>query len=300
MRLFLWALSWILLGLLPLYSTAQQDTLTNISNAFGAFSDTSSNQNRRALLDALAVYDGPPTVMTVNAHLTVMMHDAPSKKYRRIAESADAARKHLEPISATLPKQYLDARFMAAIARFNAYDDANAVLEMAHVHGKTQTMRGEEIVWDDWAKTLHYRAFAWTEAMQASRALSGATKTSIKNQVEDILSTYANPLPQTKTSDQNQLEFCDGEMKYPRKISYPTRAIQRGKFGSIVLGYGFDEEGRVINAEVLASVPVDTFDKESLKWIKSAYFKPADKDQVGVTCRLNRTNITQTLTFSLG
>ena len=171
---------------------------------------------------------------------------------------------------------------------------------MAHVRGATHTMRSDEETWQNWAKTLHYRAYAWTEGMQASRTIKGATKTSIKNKVEDILSRYPNPTSQTEQDAADGLPWCEGEVKFRRKPRYPTPALSRGKFGSVVIGFGFDRDGKATNVEVLASVPLGTFDKETLKWARSGYFKPENKDEVGVTCRVDRPDIVQTLTFSLG
>ena len=105
------------INFLPFAAFAQNDQLADIRSAFDLFSGEPSDKNRRELLDILEAYEGPPTVATVNAHLIIMMHDAPSNKFRLIAESAGAAKQHLEPISETLPKQIWDARFMAAIAR---------------------------------------------------------------------------------------------------------------------------------------------------------------------------------------
>lgn len=294
---FLFAL---FLCVLPWQASAQDEAVADINRAFAQYAKADSDETRANLITALKAYSGPPTVETINAHLAVMMRDAPGEDYARIHESASIAAAHLEPVAEIIPKQFADARFISAVAAYNSKDDPNAVLEMAHIQGFTREISDDDGNWAEWAKRLHYRATAWTTAMQAGLYRGQDAQRDSQMTVDAIVAQYDQRPIAGATIEAPRLPFCPGEVRYRRKINYPNAAVGRGKYGAVVLGYRFDEEGRVQDAEILASVPSDVFDKESLRWVKSGQFRPKKKDQVGVTCRLDRENVVQTLAFGLG
>ena len=82
-------------------------------------------------------------------------------------------------------------------------------------------------------------------------------------------------------------------------MKYPSGRGNRGRFGSIILELDLDAEGKVINPRVRASVPEGVFDEKTLSVVAKWKFKPDNRKAVGVSCRLERTNLVQPLTFAL-
>lgn len=111
---------------------------------------------------------------------------------------------------------------------------------------------------------------------------------------EDALSAKA-----MLSEDEAGLPHCSGRMIQRPKMRYPSGKALRGKFGAVILGLEFDDEGQVINPKVLASVPIEEFDEKSLRVVGQWRFKPDDPDQVGISCRLERTDVVQPLVFQI-
>ncbi len=266
-----------------------------IENATMLYLNARNEDARANLVDALAAYSGPPTVQSINGHLTLMAQDAASEDAQRRFETAQAATTHLQLVAEIMPKQYLEARFRAAVARFEATRDTSAAYELAHVQGISGEIENQG-VWPQWARTRHYQAKAWALAMlAAARADSEASISQAA--YDDILARYApvkGPAP-----DYGARPLCKGEVRNRARLNSPKIAGQRGQWGALVLEYDFDDDGRVINEAVLAAVPEGAFEKDALKWVKKGRFRAENRDQVGVTCRINRRGIVQDLVFQI-
>lgn len=289
---------------LPIFQNtmnAQDFDITEIVAAQDAYVDAPTKDNRAILLQALADYSGEATVETVRAHHTVMTNDAQAGDYDAMYESASAARIHYEPVADLIQKQFAEASFIAAVARFNSDLESDAMTAMAHVQGFATAQRNEAGERADWAQDLMYKSDAWVMTM-------GAYFRSVREhhasdtEIEEILSTYGaddatiNAIA-VAGEDESGLPFCSGTMQQKPKLRYPRRKYLKGMFGAVILGLEFDAEGQVINPVILASVPLEEFDERSLQTVGKWRFKPDAPEQVGVTCRLNRTNVVQPLVF---
>lgn len=125
------------------------------------------------------------------------------------------------------------------------------------------------------------------------------------DEIDAILAGYNADSPSLnararQSSEEYALPFCSGEMVQKPAMRYRMRDVRKGRFGAVILGFELDQEGRVVNPVVLASVPEEHFDDRSMRIVGKWRFKPDDPDAVGVTCRLNRSNVIQPLLFSLG
>ena len=97
---------------------------------------------------------------------------------------------------------------------------------------------------------------------------------------------------------ENKLPQCEGKMIQRPKMRYPSGKAMRGMFGAVILGFELDQDGNVVDPKILASVPIEEFDDRSLETVGKWRFKPDDSDQVGVSCRVERSNVVQPIVLS--
>ena len=282
---------------------AQDLDVTEIVSAHDALAQSADKQTRAALAEALDRYQGDPTVESVNAHLALVMSDTMASEYVNMRSSALSAAAHLEPVADILPRQYAEAKYVAAVALFNHRQKSEAMLEMAHVEGFVRQQIGEDGELPEWAEDLKWKADAWGLAMKAYY-LSERDKHPSDDEIDAILKSYnvdegALNSRAMLTEDEAGLPHCPGRMIQRPKMRYPSGKAMRGMFGAVILGLEFDAEGNVINPKVLASVPIEEFDEKSLQVVGQWRFKPDEPDEVGVTCRLERSNVVQPLTFQI-
>ena len=280
-------------------ATAQESDISAVLAAKDSFADERSDKTRTDLLAALADYSGPPAVETVNAYMTLISSDSSAGDTEKMRESALAASAHFEPVKDIIPQQYAETKFVAAVAYFNDDPAPEAMLEMAHVEGFTKAYRDSLGEQPAWASKLKWKADAWGMAMEAY--FDSARKRSPSDaEINAILATYPVPQDAADESTDGALPQCSGRMIQRPKMKYPTGKAMRGMYGAVILGFELDPDGRVVNPEILASVPIEEFDERSLQTVGKWRFKPDDPDQVGISCRLERSNVVQPLIFQIG
>lgn len=288
---------------LSLSASAQDSDLSDLLSAQTAFESAPSEATRERLLSSLADYSGPPSVQTVNAYMRLISSDSADGDTEKMRESALAASVHFEPVKTIIPQQFAEASYVAAVAYFNDDPTPEAMLEMAHVEGFAKAYRDSLGEHPDWANNLGWKADAWGMAMEAY--FESARKRSPSD--AEILAILANyPVEQDAATLAGEDELggtalpqCSGRMIQRPKMRYPTGKAMRGMYGAVILGFELDSEGRVINPEILASIPVEEFDERSLETVGKWRFKPENADQVGVSCRLERSNVVQPLIFQI-
>jgi len=296
----------VLAVFLPLSFSAAQDSggdASRVVSAKQAYSVKANKASRLAVLDSLEAYTGEPTVDTIEAALAVLSADIQSGKPRLLRESGRIVTAHLEPVATVLPQQYAEARFAGAVGTFNSNPKPESMIEMAHVRGFAGQFWDDDGAQPDWASDLRYRSEAWGHAMSAYFASIG--KPPARDEaIDDVLAMYAAPVDQLAQNQNNisgdELPFCEGEMLMKPKLRYPSAAAMRGKFGAVIMKYEFDAEGKVINPKVLASVPIETFERKVISTVGKWRYVATNPAAVGKTCRLYRTNVRQVLTFQIG
>ncbi|MEL6666180.1 MAG: energy transducer TonB [Pseudomonadota bacterium] len=281
---------------LGLPAMAQEAGISEVVAAQERFVDGPSDATRTGLLTALADYSGPPAVETVNAYMALVSSDSASGDAAKMRESALAATAHLEPVKEILPQQFAETKYVAAVAYFNDDPEPDAMLEMAHVEGFAKAYRDSLGEHPEWADRLRWKADAWGMAMEAYFDSSGKRWPS-EEEINAILATYPVPLDPSDSASDDQLPQCSGRMIQRPKMRYPSGKAMRGMYGAVILGFELDPEGRVVNPEILASIPIEEFDEKSLQTVGKWRYKPDDSDQVGVSCRLERSNVVQPLVF---
>lgn len=283
---------------------AQELDISEIVAAQTAYDESQTETRRTALLRALSNYQDDATVETVNAHLIVMSNDVASGDYEKMRESAVAATAHLAPVAEFLPQQYIEAKFVGAISLFNGEEDASAMLEMAHVEGFTGRFR--EPGFDDrpvWAINIYWKATAWTMAMDAYFETAKKDHPS-EDEINAVLANYKVDTETlnaaAKASEaESALPFCDGRVVQSPQLRYPARSMRKGMVGAVIMGMDFDTGGKVLNPKVLASIPSDEFDESLLRTVSKWRYRAKKRKDVGVTCRVDRTNIVIPFIFTL-
>ncbi|MEL7040461.1 MAG: energy transducer TonB [Pseudomonadota bacterium] len=284
-------------------ATAQEDGLADVIAAHNTFIEDGSDDARGQLLAALSAYNGPPAVQSVNAYLTLMNRDATGDNYQHIRQSARATETHLMPVRSVLPKHYVEAKYIAAVALFNDRQDRDAILEMTHVEGFARAHFDDAGEKPEWTEDLKWKAEAWRMAMQAYFESTGESHPA-PSEIQEILATYPvdehllNALEIDSNID-TDLPQCSGRMIQRPGLRYPAGKARRGMFGAVILQLQFDENGNVVNPRVLASVPNGVFDDRSLSTVEKWRFKPDDPEAVGATCRIQASNVVQPLVFQL-
>lgn len=288
------------LATLLLMANAQDVDITEIAAAQAAYDESQTDARRAALLLALDNYQGDATVETVNAHLIVMTHDTVTGRYADIRESAMAATRHLEPVREIIPQQYIESKFVAATALFNGDADPEAMREMAHVQGFANQFRSADGGQPDWAVDLRWKAEAWVMAMD-SFFESERDKHPSSDELDAILGTYPVAAVSTErnTETAGELPFCDGRIRQSPKMRYPGNASEDGVVGAVIVAFDLDADGKVINPKVRAAIPNDAFEDTILKTISKWSYRADKRKDVGVTCRIERTNIVMPFTFLL-
>ena len=301
-RLFVTIATICLMSLCPM-AIAQDLDVTEIVAAQAAYDESQTDARRAALLQALQNYQGDPAVETVNAHLIVVRQDAISGDFEKIRESALAASTHLEPVKDIVPRQYIDASLLAAVALFNSERDGDAMIEMAHVQGFAQQQRDSDGNQPDWADKFRWQADAWSMAMDAFFETERIRHPEAR-EIDAILATYEaddesiNAVADASEADEG-LPFCPGRVVQSPKLKYPATAAKDGLVGAVILGLDFDDQGKVANPKVLASIPTESFDDTILKTASKWRYRANKRKDVGVTCRVDRSNVVLPFIFTL-
>ena len=303
MRFFAFILFVAFAGFPPPNAKAQELDVTEIVEAHEAYTARDSNRNRNRLLAALEDYQDDAAVETVQAYRAILANDIESGRYSRIRESALATAAHLEPVADVLPKLHIEAKFFAAIALFNGRQDSDAMIEMAHVQGLAQSIVDETGSRPDWATDLRWKAEAWRMAMEAYFMSTNARYPS-EPKVQSVLDKY--PYSEQSVTEEGEslqaeetLPRCPAKMVQKPRLRYSAKQAFKGMYGAVILGFQTDSDGRVVNPRVLASIPSEEFDQRSLDVVGQWRLEAENPEDVGVTCRLNNSNVVQPLTFSL-
>lgn len=281
----------------------QANDIGDVLAAQEAFSAAPSSETRDSLLSALADYSGPPAVETVNAYLALIISDSASENVENMRESGLAAAAHFEPVKDIIPQQFIEAKYVAAVAYFNDDPSPNAMIEMAHVEGFAKAFRDGLGEHPDWADDLRWKADAWGMAMEAY-FISSRKRYPSEADIDAVLANYPIPADTAASNDEddeveNKLPQCEGRMIQRPKMRYPSGKAMRGMFGAVILGFELDQDGNVVDPKILASVPIEEFDERSLETVGKWRFKPDDSDQVGVSCRVERSKVVQPLIFQI-
>ncbi len=144
-----------------------------------------------------------------------------------------------------------------------------------------------------------WKAEAWAIAIESYLSSS---YTQIGSNISAALK--ARPLMQPQFAQfpedpaTTQQPLCEGKFEGP-KLVYPSSKEYRGLVGSVIARLETSADGKVVNAEVLAAVPLETFSDQVVRTLNSWTFKP-EKGVNTSSCRLNSRNRIFKVMFRMG
>lgn len=282
-------------------ATAQDKLLS----AFAAWQVQSSSSNTRMLRAALNdAAPHAPSGMSVSAFREFYGARLLSRDYAAAERIAKQAQSHFALGGEPFQRFEFEARAIAITSRFNSSPRAAQVEEMVHLRGELSQMRraaGRDR--PDWMNDAYWLANAWQNAMQAYFVSTDRRFRAAR--MNEILASYeggAAPIEIIEAAEGEagtiRARFCDGEMVQQPAIRYPAGQEMRGRFGSVIVRFRF-EDGKVRDPEVLAAVPSDGFREDALRTVSQWYFRPSE-DPVQSGCRLDHNSVIQEFVFAIG
>ncbi len=261
---------------------------------------------RAALLAALNARLAIEGVDLISANGAEILYNSDWQKgdWSALEESAPIAIELLGRGQAGLLPRLRRAELVAAAANFlnqrrnlnNSRNDTYGV--MADVHDRIVADLDD----DEYASIrsrlwpLKWEAEAWADAM-------AAYLTSDYSGIDTLIKRKLDPRPLVTPSadyfpeDPELAPFplCEGAYE-GRRIRYPSNRAFAGVVGSVIVRLETDDKGEVIDSELLASIPLESFSEAVLKAVGTWRYEPA-KDADLRTCRLQSSNRILRVTF---
>jgi len=283
-----------------IHSQAERDLLV-------AFIDWKINSNRKATraLDASleAAKSLPPSAVTVAAFWERVASDVEDGNNLSLKKTAGWASEHFDGARDALLEYWSGAELIENAALFNQDQALDAVYGMARLVNALAVARNEIVSRGDdvpeWWEDTYYTADAWRGAMTAY--FNSVNERDFDAQEIEAIArrTRLRGVPgKVVTQETDMRPFCEGELIRKPIMKYPYRALNRGMFGSVIVRIRINENGEVVEPEVLASVPQGGFDNKVIetvsKW-RYAYADPSD-----TTCRRSRRSMVLPTIFQIG
>lgn len=156
--------------------------------------------------------------------------------------------------------------------------------ELAAFNLAVMYYKGEGTTADPVKALAYFRLAAELGDNRADGIISSVSKKLSTEELQQANSLFGSLMGTVQIKGVEDEEFDSSDM--PEIVSrkaplYPTEALRRGLFGYNVLRFLIDEQGNVTTAEVLSSFPEKTFDKASVKAIKSWKYAATGKKHQG-------------------
>lgn len=184
------------------------------------------------------------------------------------------------PLQRQAEIRQIAARFMDDRSRRQA--DAMADL---HERIVTDIERAGDAASRDRLQSVRYQAVAWISAIDAYLASDSQPESKVTRTPADAgprPPSLPRELREPRTADLQGpsavpvLPRCRGGMNRVPKLQYPRDERYRGIVGALVVSVALEEDGRVQQSRVLASVPGDAFDSNVLQTVKQWRFVVAE------------------------
>lgn len=273
-------------------------------NAYVTWKVSPGRKNYNALNGELSkIAATPPTSVSVSAFRDVYVSALQKQDWLNLSKSAEQAAEHFKLGGDPVPQFRMEAKLLAVSSAFNYGPKSPQLSDMAHLRGELGRMRQlfdiehPDEDYPEWLESSYWSANAWEVAISAYFSSIGQKAISDKD-IEEIVDSYLVDLPVKTDDEEGKLPMCEGTFVQKPSIKYPPIAGFRGRVGAVILGFRFDEAGKVRDAKVLAAVPTDGFRDEVIKAVSQWYFKP-DEDPKTAGCRLEHNKVVQTYAFAI-
>ena len=287
-----------------------------------AFADykVESDAQTRADLEAALMAAKPtePSYLSLRAFMQLADEYYVGRDWAKAQDIAAAAVEHLAIVKSNVPDIYYLAREIEAISGFihrRGVESHEALIRLEEDLGQSladTSAEGKEI--PEWMEDMYWRSTAWTYAARGvfttydkKGSLGNFRATELKErgltdaEIRAIRGEYPRRTSWRKRDrdiPNADLPQCAGELVDRPDIRFPIQAGMRGLMGSVIIRMQFDENGNVIDPEVLAAVPVDGFEEDVIRSVsKWRWKKSSDETR---ECRMNRDELVMAVSFSLG
>lgn len=131
-----------------------------------------------------------------------------------------------------------------------------------------------------------FSSMAWSDAMWAKfEGEKRQVGTHIPQEIKKRPRNFPKYSHRASTIKQSNLPICKGAFLQQPKIEYPGSAEFKGMVGSVLVSLLLDEQGRVIDPEVVAAVPAADFSAAVLKAVRTWRWV-TDKGEDTSRCRI--------------
>lgn len=240
--------------------------------AYAAWSAAPGSETLVALDGALSVIAAePPTLISVNAFGARYVAEAKSGSPKSLSREARRAADHFRPARDLVPQYWATAELTALTTEFNSSKDTETLIPLRELEYWLYDKRisGEDAA-PEWMSDLYFKSMAWAQTVKnygdmghgSDRVLREAAELESARKVRGSCSGVDVECP----------PLCPGDFERALDPEYPSSAVSRGYFGTVVIGVSIEDE-EVVNARVLAAVPDNTFEEAALKSLAGAKWK---------------------------
>ena len=248
--------------------------------------------------------DEKPSLLAVVVYRERYLSAYHARRWREARQLASAATEHSEPERWKFLSFWSLSKLTELTAEFNARPRLRTLYALTHLEGQLSVdhVSFPEAEPPDWFILSYHTVMAWRLTIQAYFASTGERSfRRTDRRVEDILSGYRDKAElreklAKKLDIPDMPPLCEGELSNEPRMKYPPGARRSGKYGAVILLLSLDE-GKVSDAEVLASVPDAGFKEEALETVRKwRYVAAADAEQ---PCTLSADQAVLPVVFSL-
>ena len=271
-----------------------QETRTVLTN-FMTWKLDNSDKNRKALVSALSTLkDGDVSQITLAAHREHYLYCTQKGAWRDAARAAGAAAQHTASLKSEIFDEYALAEMTRLTAEFQLKKTPRIYRELYDLEDEllqryAELGSGNPETHNETLTTIYHRVIALKGAVNAYLSSTGD---------ENAVKRISAARPERDINDDPDDEFCEGSIIVPPTLTYPTRALEDGLIGSLVMGFTIDH-GKPKDIEVLAAIPEGVFEEEALKAMKEVEWAPTEGIDTS-TCSMVRENYIYPIVFRIG
>ena len=263
-------------------------------------------RSTREQLDSLIEAQAEGEVSTVSLFVFTrrMEHDATKGDFESLEDTAAWLSTHLSDERALVGELWSTAELLRQVAAFNTSASVDAAMGLAVLENDLMMLPNVEIragrSVPDWWEKNYYTTQAWRMAMAAffdsvnERRYDAAEANRIAEKTErlrDPASRFDNT-----AGDDSPLRSCSADLIQKPAMRYPGKALRKGMFGALIIRFKADENGRIYEPEVLASVPQGGFDDKVIETVSKWHLDWSDEKN----CRRESSNTILPFVFQLG
>ena len=285
--------------------------------AFAEHQKKSTNRSRKNLKNALSDVRGKdPSYLSLRADLVLMRDYYSQGDWSETNQIANEAVAQLAAVKSSIPEGYYSAREYRATSGLLRGKTQNAQEDLYRLNAELRQQMSryfaKGIEPPEWLVRIYWRSDAWRLGLRvyfeaySTRGSLGSYRAGEANQkplnqtaIQSIYSEYpleeGGGIPGDSLDDPRPI--CEGEWQRGKDVQYPNFELFEAIVGAIVVRLELDEDGNVLNPEVLATVPGGGFDEKVVDSVSTWTYVKTEDSQPG--CRLKQNNVIWRFTFSV-